>query len=111
MSPRRLRKERLGRFTVPYWSRPVPGRLDAAIESGKRRARQMGVQLENIDRELEGYKEKLNMYEVTGRVDEFNRMVVKYNSRLLERNQLWKEYDSLIDEINRKVNRFNSGFR
>ena len=71
----------------------------------------MGVQLENIDRELEGYKEKLNMYEVTGRVDEFNRMVVKYNSRLLERNQLWKEYDSLIDEINRKVNRFNSGFR
>jgi hypothetical protein len=85
--------------------------LAGEIENGKLRAKQMEAQIEDIDDSIEGYKRKLSGYQASGMTDEHNILVPLFNSLVGRRNDLYEEYSQLIDDINDKVEHYNTGYR
>jgi hypothetical protein len=87
------------------------GTLAREIENGKIRAKQMEIQIRNMDDRLEEYKRRLGNYKSLGMIDEYNGLVPLFNALVNERNNLYEDYSRLIDEVNAKVKRYNSGYR
>jgi hypothetical protein len=85
--------------------------LSQEIEIGKAKVKQMEIQIKNIDHRLEDYERKIKYYRTSGMMDEYNLLVPVFNSLVSKRNNLYKEYSSLIAAVNAKVNRFNSSYR
>jgi hypothetical protein len=85
--------------------------LAQEIESGKAQAKQMEIQIKNMDHRLEDYERKIRSYRASGMMDEYNLLVPAFNSLVSERNDLYEKYSNLIAEVNAKVNRFNSSYR
>ena len=94
-----------------YESRPSRSILAREIETGKMRAKQMEIQIRNMDDRLEEYKRRLDNYKSLGMIDEYNELVLLFNALVNERNNLYEDYSRLIDEVNAKVKRYNSGYR
>lgn len=85
--------------------------LAQEIESGKAQAKQMEIQIKDMDDRLEDYERRMRSYLSSGTRDEYNMLIPSFNSLVSERNDLYKEYGRLIDEVNYKVKRYNSGYR
>ena len=85
--------------------------LKAEIEQGKRRAMEMESQMQKMDKRLKDYENQMDSYRELGLRDDYNALVPTYNSLVLERNGLYKEYSQLIIDINANVKRYNSGLR
>ena len=85
--------------------------LAQEIESGKAQAKQMEIQIKNMDSRLEDYERKIIYYRASGMIDKYNLLVPTFNALVNERKDLYERYSNLIAEVNAKVNRFNSSHR
>jgi len=94
-----------------FESRPSRSTLAGEIENGKTRAKQMEVQINEMDNRLEDYERRMKSYRASGMTDDYNMLVPSFNLLVGERNDLYQQYSSLIDEVNSKVKRYNSGYR
>jgi len=94
-----------------YDSQPTRSTLLREIEDGKTRLEQMQTRLNSINNRLDDYQRKMNAYERLNMIDEYNYIVPIYNSLLSEGDDLYEEYTRLVDEVNSKVVRYNSGYR
>lgn len=94
-----------------YEDRHSRSTLAQEIEYGKLRAKQMEEQIREMDDRLGGYERRLKYYRAYDMTNDYNLLVVSFNSLVNERNDLYEEYSSLIDEVNTKVRRYNSTYR
>lgn len=85
--------------------------LRTEIENGKRRAKELESQIQELDGRIENYKGQLDFYRRNDMADEHNALIPTYNSLVRQRNSLFVQYDSLINDVNRKVNAYNTGSR
>ena len=102
--------------------------LASEIESRRTRVRSMEAELRRIEAQakqeksqLEIYKQQIERYEREARLgtnidmdayrrvlDQHNTLVPKYNGHLAEFNQRYSQYDHLIDETNRLIERLRA---
>lgn len=105
--------------------------LSSRIDSGKMRVRALEAEIEQMDseleslsasierykREIEGYERRttsampVDEYSYRQALDRHNRLVVQYNSLLMDRNLKYNEYKREIDSVNDMVARYNRGER
>jgi len=91
--------------------RSTQGTLAQEIENGRMRAKRMETQIKDLDDRLEDLDYKMQYYQASDMIDEYNELVTYFNSLVSERNELYEEYIRLIDDVNSKVRRYNSGYR
>lgn len=96
---------------LSYESRASQSALASEIEEGKRRAKIMESQIDQQDRLIEDYEDRMNSYRALELVDEYNELVPLFNSLVRRRNEAYGKYKILISEINAKVERYNVGYR
>jgi hypothetical protein len=87
------------------------GSLAREIENGKARAKQIETEIESMDNRIEEMEREMNSYQLSGRTNDYNGLVPTFNSLVKKRNSVYEEYSRLIDDVNAKVNRYNSGAR
>lgn len=92
-------------------ARPNRRTLAQEIKNGKIIAKQMEVQIKEMDERLEDYERRMISYQTSDMIDEYIIIFTTYNSLVSERNELYKKYSDIIDEVNYKVKRYNSGYR
>jgi len=85
--------------------------LARKIENGKKRAKQMEMQIKDMDDRLNDYERRMRSYRASGMKDEYNALVPSFNTLVSERNDLYEEYDRLVNDVNTKVKRYNLGYR
>lgn len=71
----------------------------------------MEIQIKDMDDCLEDFEQRMSSYRASGMTDAYNRLVLSFNSLVSERNDLYEDYSRLINEVNSKVKRYNSGYR
>jgi hypothetical protein len=82
--------------------------LRQQIESGKARLRQMETQIGGMDKQLESYESDAQRHKLLGELENYNNLVPLYNALVGRRNQLYAEYESLFNEVNAKIKRYNA---
>ncbi len=90
---------------------PIGVDLASQIESEKAQVVKMEGQIGEMDDRLDKLRRSMKSYEDLEMIDEYNELVPIYNSVLDQRIELYSKYDRLINEINAKVKRYNSGER
>ena len=98
---------------IPKYSHPNNSysnqkELAKEIEDGKTQAKQLERQIINMDNRLKNYERRMKSYRDTDMKDDYNLLVPTFNSLVKERNDIYGKYKKLIDEVNAKVNRYNS---
>lgn len=92
-------------------NRPTRSTLVRKIENEKTRAKQMEIQIEDMDDRLEDYKRRMSFFRISDMTEEYNMLVPSFNLLISERNDLFEEYSHLVDEVNSNVKRYNSKYR
>lgn len=83
--------------------------LSTEIDAGKARASVLESQLQELDNRLDSMKRRMDSYSRMDMIDDYNSLVPQFNSLVNQRNAVYDEYSRTIDDVNAKVNRWNSG--
>lgn len=90
---------------------PAHDTLAREIEIEKAKAKEKELQIRDLDQRIEEQELRLNSFQTSGMIDEYNILVPTFNSLILERDSLYEEYSHLIDELNAKIISYNLGHR
>ena len=112
-------------------SEPIFSGLRNRIETGKAQVRQLELELQQLDNQLEGLEGRLqttkddveryerqarvgiqvNRYRYEQAIDEHNSLVHQYNSLAAVRQLKYAEYERGLSAVNSLVDRYNRGER